>query len=121
MELENTAEGYVPAEVLADDYYICDEKNYRMIGERRKRIFAIGDRIRVRVDRVNTMTGDIDLSPAEEEGTGTKTRAKRRKKKVAEETDTLIRLRRKCQRFSQSIPQKKNGTDQREGTIGKIR
>ena len=77
VELENTAEGYVPAEVLADDYYICDEKNYRMIGERRKRIFAIGDRIRVRVDRVNTMTGDIDLSPAEEEGTGYKDKERR--------------------------------------------
>ena len=27
VELENTAEGYVPAEVLADDYDICDEQN----------------------------------------------------------------------------------------------
>ena len=67
VELENTAEGYVPAEVLKDDYYICDEKNYRMIGERRRRIFAIGDRISVRVDRVNTLTGEIDLIPAEDQ------------------------------------------------------
>ena len=84
-----------------------------MIGERRKRIFAIGDRIRARVDRVNTMTGDIDLSPAEEEGTGYKDKERRGGKRKRPETDTSIRLRRKCQRFSQSVPQKKNGTDEK--------
>ena len=61
VELENTAEGYVPAETLLDDYYIFDEKNYRMIGERTRRIFAVGDRVSVEVDKVSIVTDEIDL------------------------------------------------------------
>ena len=61
VELENTIEGYVPAETLLDDYYIYDEKNYRMIGERSRRVFAIGNRAVVQVDQVNTISDEIDF------------------------------------------------------------
>lgn len=61
VELENTAEGYVPAESITDDYYIYDENNYRMIGERRRRIFAIGDRVNIVVDKVSLYTDEVDF------------------------------------------------------------
>ena len=32
-----------------------------MIGERHRRIFAIGDRVVIRVDKVNTITDEIDF------------------------------------------------------------
>lgn len=79
VELENTAEGYVPVEVLRDDYYICDEKNYRMIGENRRKTFAVGDRISVRVAKVNTLTGEIDLIPVG--GAGPQRRGRRTEKR----------------------------------------
>lgn len=68
VELENTVEGYVPAETLLDDYYVYDEKNYRMIGERTRRVFAIGNRVIIKVDRVNTISDEIDFLLVRAEG-----------------------------------------------------
>ncbi len=71
-ELENTVEGYVPAESLTDDYYICDEANYRLVGEVTRRVFAIGQRVRVSVERVNTVAGEIDFRLIGSGGSGNK-------------------------------------------------
>lgn len=91
VELENTAEGYVRAETLADDYYIYDEKNYRMIGERTKRNFSVGDRVTVEVDRVSTITGDIDFRLIDEERGRERTERTGQTERRAAESPSLSR------------------------------
>ncbi len=62
VELEELfVEGLVPIRNLPDDYFIYDEKGYRLIGKRSKKIFRIGDRVRIVVDRVNLERQQIDF------------------------------------------------------------
>lgn len=46
---ESHAEGMIRVRDIGDDYYVYDEKRYRLVGERTKTQFALGDRIRVRL------------------------------------------------------------------------
>ncbi len=55
-------EGLVHVSTLADDYYHYIEKLHCLRGERRKRVFRIGDAVRVRVDRVDKERKRIDFS-----------------------------------------------------------
>lgn len=48
-ENETKAEGMVKLRSLADDYYVLDEKNYRIVGQRTKKKYALGDKVRFRV------------------------------------------------------------------------
>ncbi len=62
VELEELfVEGLVPIHSLPDDYFLYDEKGYRLIGKRSKKIFRIGDRVRIAVDRVNPERQQIDF------------------------------------------------------------
>ncbi len=45
-------EGFLHVSSMADDYYRFDEKNYRLIGRRSKKSFAVGQAVTVRVERV---------------------------------------------------------------------
>ncbi len=58
-------EGLVHVSTLGDDYYHYVEKLHCLRGERKKRLFRIGDRVRVRVDRVDTVRKRIDFTLAE--------------------------------------------------------
>ena len=49
VELENTIEGLIRFENMGDDFYIYDEKNKTLVGERTKIVYKIGDKIKVRV------------------------------------------------------------------------
>jgi len=62
VELENLVEGLVHVSTLTDDYYHFLEKEYALQGERTKRLFRLGDRVRIRVDQVNRMQGEIDFT-----------------------------------------------------------
>jgi ribonuclease R len=59
VELENTIEGLVHISALTDDYYVYDEKFLSLIGERTKKIYKLGDEVRIRVDRVNLDSHEI--------------------------------------------------------------
>jgi ribonuclease R len=59
-------EGLVHISSLKDDYYHYIENRHCLRGERRKRVYRIGDRIRVRVDRVDRERKRIDFSLVEE-------------------------------------------------------
>jgi ribonuclease R len=45
-------EGMIHVENLKDDYYIYDDKHYRFIGERKGRVFQLGDSVLIRVEEV---------------------------------------------------------------------
>jgi ribonuclease R len=55
-------EGLVHVSTLTDDYYHYVEKLHCLRGERKKRAFRIGDPVRVRLDRVDTVRKRIDFS-----------------------------------------------------------
>ncbi|MCF8241161.1 MAG: ribonuclease R [Melioribacteraceae bacterium] len=58
---QNLSEGLVRLKDLDDDYYIFDEKNYSLIGKTTKRRFRLGDKINVRVVRVDQEKREIDF------------------------------------------------------------
>jgi ribonuclease R len=63
--LELYLDGLVPVDVLQDDRYQFLEKKQILKGDRHGRVFKLGDRIRVRVDRVNQVQLKLEFSPAE--------------------------------------------------------
>jgi len=67
VELENTVEGFVRVADLKDDYYIYDEKNLTLTGEHNKKVYKIGDNIRVEVASVNTALREIDFVLVDDE------------------------------------------------------
>lgn len=62
IELDNTVEGLVRLADMNDDYYIFDENSFTILGERTKKMFKIGDVVRIRVDKVNVDFKEIDFA-----------------------------------------------------------
>ena len=58
---ENLADGLVRMRDLDDDYYEFDEKNYSLIGRRTKRIFRLGDKVTVKLIRVDEEKREVDF------------------------------------------------------------
>ncbi len=54
-------EGFLHVSALDDDYYIFDDKTYRLTGRRTKKVFSLGKKITVRIERVDTEERDISL------------------------------------------------------------
>ncbi len=54
-------EGLVQVRDMQDDYYIYDEKQYRLTGRRTHRSYQLGDEVRIRVIRVNAQKNEIDM------------------------------------------------------------
>ena len=52
-ELENTVEGIIKFEDMGDEYFIYNESNKSLTGEKTKRVFKIGDKIKIRVIEAN--------------------------------------------------------------------
>ena len=61
IQLENTIEGLVHFNNMIDDYYHFDEENYHIIGERTKKLYKLGDQVRVKVTNSDVMKRDIDF------------------------------------------------------------
>lgn len=59
--VETRCEGMVRLSEMTDDYYEYDSKNFRLIGQRRKRIIALGDKVKVRVLKTDMDRRTIDL------------------------------------------------------------
>ncbi len=72
------AEGLVRVSSLDDDYYLFDERGKRWVGRRNKRIYKLGDRVRVQVVRVDKDQKQIDFVLA---GRSVRTPRGRRKKR----------------------------------------
>jgi ribonuclease R len=61
-------EGLVHITQLAGDYYHFDPAHHRLLGERTRRIWRLGDKLRVKVARVDLETRKIDFALADEAG-----------------------------------------------------
>ena len=55
------AEGLIKLRDLDDDYYIHDEKNYAIIGKRTKKQYRLGDKIHVKLIRVDEERSELDF------------------------------------------------------------
>ncbi|SKA93672.1 RNAse R [Caloramator quimbayensis] len=69
VELPNTIEGLVHMSNMDDDYYIYDEKHYTLIGEKFKKVYRLGDKVKVKVVKtdIDSRTIDFTLVEGEEE------------------------------------------------------
>lgn len=61
VELENTVEGLIHVTDLIDDYYIFDENSYSLIGETTKKVYKLGQKIRVEVETVDPVLKTIQF------------------------------------------------------------
>ncbi|MEK9627731.1 MAG: ribonuclease R [Nitrospinota bacterium] len=62
VELENVfVEGLVKLSSIMDDYYLYIETEHKLIGQKRHRVFQIGDRVKVRLKDVDISRRQIDL------------------------------------------------------------
>jgi len=59
VELPNTIEGLVHVTSLDDDYYIYDEDHLCLIGESSKKVYRLGDEVRVRCSKVDIDNREI--------------------------------------------------------------
>lgn len=64
IELENTVEGLLRVNELDDDYYVYDEARLQLVGERTRKIYALGDEITVVVVKADPALREIDFELA---------------------------------------------------------
>ncbi|MGB5699478.1 ribonuclease R [Muriicola sp.] len=60
--IENKCEGMVRIRDIKDDYYTFDERQYALVGERRKKIYQLGDEVRVMVKNTDLVKRHLDFS-----------------------------------------------------------
>ncbi|MNV46030.1 Ribonuclease R [compost metagenome] len=60
--VENKCEGMIRLRDLSDDFYVLDEKNYCIIGQRKKKTYQLGDEVQVKVKKVDLSKRQIDFS-----------------------------------------------------------
>jgi ribonuclease R len=62
--IENQCEGMIAIKDLQDDYFEYDEENYCIRGRHSGKVYMLGDRINVAVDRVDMQKRHLDYLPA---------------------------------------------------------
>ncbi len=60
--IENKCEGMIRLRDLNDDFYVLDEKNYCIIGQRRKKKYQLGDEVTIMVKKVDLGKRQIDFT-----------------------------------------------------------
>lgn len=66
VELSNTVEGLAHVTSLRDDYYEFDQEAYELRGQLTKKIYHLGQKVRVRVADADAMKRTVDFTLAEE-------------------------------------------------------
>ncbi len=61
VQLENTIEGLVSFSQMLDDYYHFDEENLKIVGERTKKVYNLGDKVKIEVIGVDMVRRNIDF------------------------------------------------------------
>ncbi len=59
---ENKCEGMIPIREMDDDFYELDEKNYRLVGRRKKREYRLGQPVSIQVARANLDRKQLDFT-----------------------------------------------------------
>ena len=53
-------EGMIKLRDLDDDYYYLDEENFRVIGQRSGNVYKLGDKVRIRVKKIDLSRKQMD-------------------------------------------------------------
>ena len=61
VELENTVEGLIHISNMVDDYYIYDNEKKELFGQGSKKVYKIGDTLKVRLANVSIAKAEIDF------------------------------------------------------------
>jgi ribonuclease R len=64
--IENKCEGMIRLRDISDDFYTLDEKNYAIIGQRKKKVYQLGDEVKIKVKNVDLTKKQIDFSLVQE-------------------------------------------------------
>lgn len=65
VELPNTCEGMIRVSEMKDDYYIYDEEHFQMIGEHTRKIYKLGQKVKVEVVNADKILRTIDFALVE--------------------------------------------------------
>ncbi len=60
--IENKCEGMIRLRDISDDFYVLDEKNYCIIGQRKHKKYQLGDEVEVKVKKVDLSKRQIDFA-----------------------------------------------------------
>jgi ribonuclease R len=60
--IENKCEGMIRLRDISDDFYTLDEKNYAIIGQRKKKTYRLGDEVKIKVKSVDLTKKQIDFT-----------------------------------------------------------
>src|SRR6201985_902050 len=60
--IENKCEGMIRLRDISDDFYTLDEKNFAIIGQRKKKVYQLGDEVKIKVKNVDLTKKQIDFS-----------------------------------------------------------
>ncbi len=64
--IETRIEGMISLKDMDDDYYTFDEKNFYIIGRKKKKKYQLGDNLKVQIIRTNLAKKQIDMMLVEE-------------------------------------------------------
>lgn len=67
VELPNTIEGMIRVSEMKDDYYFYDEEHYQMVGEHTRKVYKLGQKVKVEVTNADKLLRIIDFVLAEVE------------------------------------------------------
>ncbi|WP_430968058.1 ribonuclease R [Spongiimicrobium sp. 2-473A-2-J] len=65
--IENKCEGMVRIRDIKDDYYTFDERQYAIVGERKKRMYQLGDEVHVMVKNTDLIKRHLDFTLVEQD------------------------------------------------------
>ena len=66
VELENTVEGLIRFENMGNEYFLYDDERKTLIGQKTKKVFEIGYKVKIRVISADKQTRKIDFELVEE-------------------------------------------------------
>ena len=88
VQLPNTIEGLVHISSMDDDFYIYDENHLTLTGERTKKIYRLGDFVKVQCSKVDIDSRDIFFDIVEDEyGVITRNNKKNTDKSIFDDVD----------------------------------
>ncbi len=64
--IENKCEGMIRLRDITDDFYVLDEKNYCIVGQRKHKKYQLGDEVQVKVKKVDLSKRQIDFALIQE-------------------------------------------------------
>ncbi|MEP7169895.1 MAG: S1 RNA-binding domain-containing protein, partial [Bacteroidota bacterium] len=75
--VENKCEGLIRLRDIGDDFYEFDEKNYCIKGVRNKKVFRLGDSLKVILNKTDLVKKQIDFGLFDADNTSGKTKSSR--------------------------------------------